>query len=113
MSSTITDILSAITDPSLSAAKSELIDLVSTAQGDSQAFIQSNANQLQEWLDDVKSQQMSQEEFDELVAAQKIVAEDFVLRQGEETQERTEQLTVHILELAAEKIVPVLIVAAL
>ena len=40
------------------------------------------------------------------VDAEKIVAQDFVLRQGEAAQEQAEQLTVHILELVAEKFVP-------
>ena len=86
---------------------------MSSAQASSQAFVQSNANPLQGWLADVKSGQMTQDEFDELVDAEKIVAQDFVLRQGEAAQEQAEQLTVHILELAAEKLVPLLIAAAL
>jgi hypothetical protein len=113
MSSTITDILSGITDPALSAAKNELTDLISTAESDTEAFIQANAQHLQDWLADVKSGAMSQDEFNELVDAEKIVAKDFTLRQVEAAQERTEQLTVQILELAAEKIVPALIVAVI
>jgi arsenate reductase-like glutaredoxin family protein len=113
MSSTITDILSAINDPSVSAAKSELIDLISTAESDAKVFIQSNAQQLQNWLAKVKSGEMSQDEFDELVAAQKIVARNFALGQEEAARERTERLTIHVLELAAEKIVPALLMAAL
>jgi hypothetical protein len=113
MASTITDILSSITDPTLSAAKSELTDLISNAESDTQAFIQANAQHLQDWLADVKSGQMSQDEFNELVDSEKIVAKDFTLRQAEGAQERTEQLTIHILELAAEKIVPALLLAAL
>ena len=113
MSSTITDILSGITDPALSAAKNELTDLISTAESDTDAFIQANAQHLQDWLADVKSGAMSQDEFNELVDAEKIVAKDFALRQVEAAQERTEQLTVQILELAAEKIVPALVVAVI
>jgi hypothetical protein len=113
MSSTITDILSGINDPIVSAAKSELIDLITTAENDPQVFIQSNAKQLQDWLSEVKSGEMSQDEFDELVDAQKIVARNFALGQEEAAQERIEQLTIHVLELAAQKIVPALLVAAL
>jgi hypothetical protein len=113
MSLAITNILSGIIDPTVSAAKSELIDLITTAENDPQVFIQANAKQLQDWLSEVKSGEMSQDEFDELVDAQKIVARNFALGQEEATQERIEQLTIHVLELAAQKIVPALLVAAL
>ncbi|HZC58463.1 MAG TPA: hypothetical protein VE154_00630 [Chthoniobacterales bacterium] len=113
MSSTITDILSGIRDPALSAAKNKLTDLISTAESDTEVFIQANSQHLQDWLADVKSGAMSQDEFNELVDAEKIFAKDFALRQVEAAQERTEQLAVHILELAAAKIVPALIVAVI
>ena len=56
---------------------------------------------------------MSQEEFDELVSSQTIVAKNFVASQAVAAQERAEKLTINALELAATKIVPVLIATAI
>jgi hypothetical protein len=55
---------------------------------------------------------MSQDEFNELVASQTIIAKNFVLSQTIATQERAEKLTIRAGELAATKIVPLLIAAA-
>jgi hypothetical protein len=62
---------------------------------------------------DVSNNEMTQEEFDELVSSQTIVAKNFVASQALAAQERAEELTIKAAELAATKIVPVLIAAAL
>ena len=54
---------------------------------------------------------MSQDEFDNLVSSQTILAKNFVASQGLAAQERAEKLTIKAAELAATKIVPLLIAA--
>jgi len=52
---------------------------------------------------------MSQDEFDNLVSSQTILAKNFVASQALAAQERAEKLTIETAELAATKIVPLLI----
>ena len=87
--------------------------LPTKADTSSEAFIQSSAAQLEEWLTAVSNKTMTQEEFDELVSAQTLVAKNFVARQAVAAQESAEKLTIDTLELAATKIAPVLITAAI
>jgi hypothetical protein len=58
---------------------------------------------------DVSDKKMSQEEFDELVGSQTIVAKNFVASQALGAQERAENLTIKTMELAAIKFAPLLI----
>ena len=52
---------------------------------------------------------MTKDEFDELVSSQTIVAKNFVASQALAAQVRAEKLTIKTAELAATKIVPLLI----
>src|SRR5207253_98596 len=58
---------------------------------------------------DVSNKKMSQDEFDNLVSSQTILAKNFVASQALAAQERAEKLTIETAELAATKIVPLLI----
>ena len=92
-------------------AKAQFEQLINDGKAASQAFIKSSAEQLEQWVIDVSNKKMSQDEFDTLVASQTIIAKNFVLGQTIATQERAEKLTINAAELAATKIVPLLIAA--
>jgi hypothetical protein len=111
--SKLQEVLDQIKDPTVTEAKTQFQQMLNEGQASSDAFIQSSTAQLEEWLTAVSNKTMTQEEFDELVAAQTIVAKNFVARQSVATQERAEKLTIDTLEFAATKILPLLIVAAL
>src|SRR5437867_12205320 len=110
--SKLQDALNQIKDPTVADAKTQFEQLINEGKAASQAFIQSSAEQLEQWVIDVSNKKMSQEEFDELVSSQTVVAKNFVASQAVAAQERAEKLTINALELAATKIVPVLIAAA-
>ena len=56
---------------------------------------------------------MSQDEFDNLVSSQAILAKNFVASQALAAQERAEKLTIKTAEFAATKIVPTIIAVML
>ena len=111
--SNLQDALNQIKDPAAAAAKTEFEQLISDGKAASEAFIKSSAEQLEQWTIDVSNKEMTQEEFDELMSAQTIVAKNFIASQKLEAQERAEKLTIKTAELAATKIVPLLIAAAI
>ena len=104
-------IIKQIIDPTLVAAMAQFDQLINDGKNDSRAFIQATAEQLEQWVIAVFRKQMSVEEFNDLVAAQKIVAKNFVLSLTLDAQKRAEELTVGALKLLATKIVPLLLAA--
>ncbi|MBA3961704.1 MAG: hypothetical protein H0X40_07375 [Chthoniobacterales bacterium] len=111
--SNLQDALNQIKDPTVADAKAQFEQLINDGKAASEAFIKSSAEQLEQWTIDVSNRDMNQDEFDELVSAQTIVAKNFVASQSVAAQERAERLTIKAAELAATKIVPLLLVAAL
>ena len=109
--SQLQDTLQQIKDPTVAEAKAQFEQLITDGKASSQAFIQSSAEQLEQWVLDVAQGKMGQDEFEELVASQSIVAKNFVLSQSLATQKRAEELTIKALKLAAKEIVPLLIAA--
>jgi hypothetical protein len=105
--------LQQIKDPTVADAKIQFEQLINEGKAASQAFIQSSAEQLEQWIIAVSNKKMTQDEFDNLVSSQTIVAKNFVASQAIAAQERAERLTINALQLAATKIVPLLIAAAL
>ena len=112
-SSKLDSVLNQISDSSVDDAKKELQDLLADAKGDSASFFQENARTLEERLLLVSKGELDQEDFNFFVENQKRAAQIFIDSQPPQAQERAEKLTIHILEVAATKIVPVLIAAAL
>ena len=110
--SLLQDTLNQIKDPTVADAKTQFEQLITEGKANSQAFIQSTAEQLEQWVVAVGAKQMSQDEFNTLVASQTIIAKNFLLSQALAAQERAENLTLNALKLAATKIVPLLIAAA-
>jgi hypothetical protein len=105
------DVLDEIKDDSVQAAKDQLQSLLRQAKADSSAFARKNAAALEEWIVELRNGELDQEEFDELIEAQRAAAEQFVNTQAIAGQARARELTLTVLDIAVKKVVPVLIAA--
>ena len=103
------DLLNEIKDDSVQAAKSQLQSLLQQAKADSSAFAQKNAASLEEWIVELRDGDLDQDEFNELIEAQRAAAEQFVNTQAIGGQARARELTLTVLDIAVKKVVPVLI----
>jgi hypothetical protein len=101
--------LDQVSDESTAAAMKEFQDLLAQAKGDTAELVRQNANELEERLVLLKKRKIDKEDFDFFVENQKRDLRVFIDSQPAQSQERTEKLTLHILEIAATKVVPVLI----
>lgn len=106
------DVLNEIKDSSVQAAKTQLQELLQQAKGDSSAFARENAASLERWIVELSNGSLDQDEFNELIAAQRAAAEQFVNTQAIAGQARARQLTLNIIDIAVTKVVPVLIAMA-
>ena len=98
-----------VTDESVAVSMKEFQDLLAQAKGDTSELIRQNAQELEERLVLLKKKKIDKEDFDFFVENQKRDLRVFVDSQPAQAQERTEKLTLHILEIAATKVVPILI----
>jgi hypothetical protein len=105
------DILDGIKDDSVQAAKTQLQNLLQQAKADSSAFARKNAAALEEWIVELRDGDLDQEEFNELIEAQRAAAEQFVNTQAIGGQARARELTLTVLDIAVKKIAPVVIAA--
>ena len=101
--------LDQVTDESVAASMQEFRDLLAQAKGDTSELIRQNAQELEERLILLKKRKIDKEDFDFFVENQKRDLRVFIDSQPAQSQERAEKLTLHILEIAATKVVPVLI----
>jgi hypothetical protein len=101
--------LDQVGDESVAAAMKEFQDLLAQAKGDSTELIRQNANELEQRLILLKQEEIDREDFDFFIENQKRDLRVFVDSQPAQAQERAEKLTLHILETAATKVVPILI----
>jgi len=101
--------LDQVGDESVAAAMKEFQDLLAEAKGDTAEQIRQNAEELERRLVLLKNGEIDKEDFDFFVENQKRDLRVFVDSQPAQSQERAEKLTLHILEIAATKVVPVLI----
>ncbi len=101
--------LDQVTDESVAAAMKEFQDLLGEAKGDTSELIRQNAEELERRLVLLKNGEIDTEDFDFFVENQKRDLRVFIDGQPAQAQERAEKLTLHILEIAATKVVPVLI----
>ena len=109
--SKLQDALDQIKDPTVADAKTQFEQLINEGKAASEAFIKSSAEQLEQWTIDVSDKRMTKDEFDNLVSSQTVLAQNFVASKAVAAQERAEKLTIKTAELAATKIVPLLIAA--
>jgi len=89
--SKLQDALDQIKDPTVADAKAQFEQLINEGKAASDAFIKSSAEQLEQWTIDVSNGKMSQDEFDNLVSSQAILAKNFVVSQALAAQERAEK----------------------
>jgi hypothetical protein len=101
--------LDQVTDESVAASMKEFQDLLAQAKGDTSELIRQNAQELEERLVLLKKRKIDKEDFGFFVENQKRDLRVFVDSQPAQSQERAEKLTLHILEIAATKVVPILI----
>jgi len=101
--------LGQVSDESTAAAMKEFQDLLAQAKGDTSELVRQNAKELEERLVLLKKRKIDKEDFDFFVENQKRDLRVFIDSQPAQAQERTEKLTLHVLEIAATKVVPVLI----
>src|SRR5207247_11450667 len=101
--------LDQVGDESVAASMKEFQDLLAQAKGDTTELIRQNAEELERRLVLLKNGEIDKEDFDFFVENQKRDLRVFIDGQPAQAQERAEKLTLHILEIAATKVVPVLI----
>jgi hypothetical protein len=101
--------LDQVSDESVAAAMKEFQDLLAQAKGDTSDLVWQNAQELEERLVLLKKREIDKEDFDFFVENQKRDLRVFIDSQPAQAQERTEKLTLHVLEIAVTKVVPVLI----
>jgi uncharacterized membrane protein YheB (UPF0754 family) len=93
--------LGQISDESVAAATQEFQDLLAQAKGDTSELVRQNAQELEERLVLLKKRKIDKEDFDFFVENQKRRVRVFIDSQPAQAQERTEKLTLHVLEIAA------------
>ena len=101
--------LDQVGDESAAASIKEFQDLLKEAKGDTSELVQQNAEELERRLVLLKKRKIDKEDFDYFVENQKRDLRVYVDSQPAQDQERAEKLTLHVLEIAATKVVPILI----
>ena len=101
--------LEQVGDESVAAAITEFQDLLGKAKGDTSELVRQNAQELERRLILLKNGEIDKEDFDFFVENQKRDLRVFIDTQPAQAQERTEKLTIHVLEIAVTKVVPVLL----
>lgn len=101
--------LGQVGDESAAAAIKEFQDLLGEAKGDTSELIRQNAEELERRLVLLKDRKIDKEDFDYFVENQKRDLRVYVDAQPAQDQERAEKLTLHVLEIAVTKVVPILI----
>jgi len=101
--------LGQVSDESVAATMKEFQDLLAQAKSDTGELVRQNAKELEDRLVLLKKRKIDKEDFDFFVENQKRDLRVFIDSQPAQAQERTENLTLHVLEIAATKVVPVLI----
>ena len=101
--------LDQVGDETVAASMKEFQELLAQAKGDTAEQIRQNAEELERRLVLLKNGEIDKEDFDFFVENQKRDLRVFIDSQPAQSQERGEKLTLHILEIAVTKVVPVLI----
>lgn len=101
--------LDQVGDETVAATMKEFQDLLAQAKKDTTELVRQNAKELEDRLILLKKRKIDKEDFDFFLENQKRDLRVFIDSQPAQAQERTEKLTLHVLEVAATKVVPVLI----
>jgi hypothetical protein len=103
--------LNQIKENSVQDAKNEFQQLLSEAKASSESFIRDNSARVEQWIVLLSNGEIDKEEFDDLIADQKLAAEQFVNTRAIGAQAREQRLTLQLLDLTITKIVPALLAA--
>ena len=101
--------LDQVGDRSVAAATKEFQDLLAQAKVDTTELIRQNAEELERRLILLKKGKIDKEDFDFFVENQKRALRVFIDSHPAQAQERAEKLTLHVLEIAATKVAPLLL----
>lgn len=101
--------LDQVGDESAAAAMKEFQDLLGQAKGDTSELVRQNAEEVERRLVLLKRRKIDKEDFNFFVENQKRDLRAYVDAQPAQEQERAEKLTLQVLEIAATKVVPILI----
>ena len=101
--------LDQVGDESAAAAMKEFQDLLGEAKGYTQELVRENAEEVERRLVLLKNREIDKEDFDYFVENQKRALRVYIDAQPAQAQERAEKLTLKVLEIAATKVVPILI----
>ena len=93
----------------VAAAIKEFQDLLGEARGDTSALVRQNAEELERRLVLLKNREIDKEDFDYFVENQKRDLRAYIDSQPAQSQEHAEKVTLKVLEIAATKVVPLLI----
>ena len=103
--------LDQVGDESAAAAIKEFQDLLREAKGDTSELVRQNAEELERRLVLLKDRKIDKEDFDYFVENQKRDLRVYVDSQPAQAQEHAEKVTLQVLEIAATKVLPLLIMA--
>ena len=101
--------LDQVGDESAAAAMREFQDLLGEAKGDTSELVRENAEEVERRLVLLKNREIDKEDFDYFVENQKRILRVYIDAQPAQAQEHVEKLTLQVLEIAATKVVPILI----
>src|SRR5260221_14729745 len=101
--------LNQIESDSVQDAKNEFQQLLSVAKGSSDAFVKDYGGKGENWVVMLSNNTIDKEEFDDLMADQKLAAEKFVNTHSCGAQAHGQNLTLQLLDLTATKIVQALL----
>jgi hypothetical protein len=101
--------LDQVGDESSAAAIQEFQDLLGQAKGDTSELVRQNAEELERRLVLLKNHEIDKDDFEYFVENQKRDLRVYVDGQPAQSQEHAEKVTLKVLEIAATKVVPLLI----
>jgi hypothetical protein len=101
--------LNQIQDNSGQELKKEFQQLLTEAKGSSESFIKDNSERVEQWIVMLSNGEIDREAFDDLIADQRLAAEQFVNTQAIGAQARQQRLTLQLLDLTITKIAPALL----
>ena len=106
---TIDDIFKDIADESAQAVKEEFTQLFTQAKAESEELVKENAEKVKEWLAALVLKQLDKDGIGQLFAAQQRKIVQFLNTQQIEERARLEKITLKIIDIALNKIVPLIL----
>ena len=106
--SSLNEILDAIKDEAFNSVKAEFKELLNKAKADSSDFAKENAEKLEKWLVMLARGELDKGEFNALVDARKRTVRQYLNTLEIQARSRLEKVTMGLVDLAIDNIVPIL-----